>query len=79
MDYCFLHTIPKNVKNPEDVAFIWNLWTEPYPEDLEDPDAWMEAHYDRVREERSLEVLKYMYDNDCFAPVGLLGACQPAI
>ncbi len=72
-------TIPKNVKNPEDVAFIWNLWTEPYPEDLEDPDAWMEAHYDRVREERSLEVLKYMYDNDCFAPVGLFGACQPAI
>lgn len=72
-------TIPKNVKNPEDVAFIWDLWTDPFPEDLEDPDTWMEAHFDRVRDETSLEVLRYMYDNECFAPIGLFGACESAI
>ncbi|HOJ79462.1 MAG TPA: extracellular solute-binding protein [Clostridiales bacterium] len=82
--YCMIsghnfQTIPKNVKNVEDIAFIWNKWTEPFPEDLEDPDAWMEPHMNNVRDQESLEVLKYMYDNNCGKHVGLFGAVRPAV
>jgi len=72
-------TIPKGVKNIEDIAFIWNKWTEPYPEDLEDPDTWKDAHLDKMRDNESLDMLEYMYDNNCGKSVGLFGSVQAAV
>lgn len=72
-------TIPANVKNIEDVAFIWDKWTEPYPEEEEDPDAWKEPHYNNVRDNESIEMLEYMYENACGKPAGLFTAVQDAV
>ncbi|NMA33843.1 MAG: extracellular solute-binding protein [Clostridiaceae bacterium] len=72
-------TIPLNVKNIDDVAFIWNKWTEPYPEEAEDPDAWQEPHLNNVRDLESIEMLSYMYDNSCGKHAGLFTAVQGAV
>lgn len=82
--YCLVsghnfQTIPKNTKNIEDIAFIWNKWTEPFPEDLEDPDAWQEPHFNNVRDQESIEVLAYMYENNCGKSAGLFSAVQPVV
>ncbi len=76
--YCLIagsnfQTIPKGVENVEDVAFVWDKWTEPFPEDLEDPDTWQDAHLDRVRDTESLEQLAFMYENNCGMPLGIFG------
>jgi len=70
-------TIPMNVNKPEDVAFIWNKWTEPFPED--DPDSWKEAHEDRARDDAYFDVLEYMYDNNAYVSVGLWGSVKAAV
>lgn len=72
-------TIPKGVKNVEDVAFIWNAWTEPYKEDLDNPDAWKDGHLDRMRDNESLDMLAYMYENNCAKAAGLFAAVKPAV
>lgn len=82
--YCLVtghnfQTIPKNVKNIEDIVFIWDKWTEPFPEDLEDPDTWKDPHYNNVRDNESIEMLEYMYDNNCGKSGGLFTAVQPAV
>ena len=64
-------TIPANVANVDDVAFIWNKWTEPFEDD--DEDAWKEGHETKFDLE-SYDVLEYMYENDCFASIGLFGS-----
>lgn len=71
--------IPSSVKNVEDVAFIWNKWTEPYEEDLDNPDAWKDGHLDRMRDNESFDTLAYMYDNNCVMPAGIFSAVQDAV
>lgn len=65
-------TIPANVANVDDVAFIWNKWTEPFEDD--DEDAWKEGHETKLRDLESYDVLEYMYENDCYVSIGLFGS-----
>jgi len=67
-DYRFLietpnyKTIPKNVKNPQDIAFIYNKLTEPYPGD--DKDSWKATYEPNLCDKESMETLDYMYKNN---------------
>ncbi|MFA6698040.1 MAG: hypothetical protein WCS08_06615, partial [Eubacteriales bacterium] len=61
-----------NVANVDDVAFIWNKWTEPFEDD--DEDAWKEGHETKLRDLESYDVLEYMYENDCYVSIGLFGS-----
>ena len=69
-------TIPSNVTSPEDIAFIWDMWTEPFPEDLEDPEAWKNAHIDHFRDTESMDTLRYMWDHPTGTLVGLFGSIK---
>ncbi|HZK33795.1 MAG TPA: hypothetical protein VFD33_00610 [Bacillota bacterium] len=66
-------TIPNNVTNPEDIAFIWDKWTEPFEEDLENPDSWKEAHEEKLRDDESIDILEYMYEENAYVPIGIFG------
>jgi len=59
-----VNTIPMAVENPEQVAMVWDRWTDPFPEELEDPDYWLSAFQPRVRDEESLDTLRYIWDNN---------------
>lgn len=58
-----VYAIPAGVKNPEQVAMFWERWMAPFPEDLEDPDHWVPGFAPRVRDEESLNTLRYIWEH----------------
>lgn len=60
----FPFVIPRGVEHPEQVAMIYDRWTEPFPEELEDPDFWFLPYLHRVRDEESVNTMRYSLQND---------------
>ena len=58
---CF-EVIPVTVKNPEEVAIIWDYYTDPFPDD--DPDAWMQVYETAADDRESLETIRMMQDRN---------------
>lgn len=73
-----MDVMPAGIRDIEEVAMVWNAWTEPYPEDLDDPDAWRAGYGQRVRDSRSLDTLEYMWDNNIMK-LSLFGSFQSAV
>lgn len=53
-------TIPETVEDKEDIALIYNLRTEPLPD--EDPDDWRIYYEDRVTDSDSVSVIEMLQD-----------------
>ncbi|MBT9138837.1 MAG: hypothetical protein DDT31_01414 [Syntrophomonadaceae bacterium] len=58
-----VETIPMGVENPEHIALFWERWSAPFPEDLGDPDYWVPDFAHRVRDEESLDTLRYIWEH----------------
>jgi len=50
-----LTVIPSTVKNPKEVAFIYDLYTEPYPDT--DPDSWKEGYEADADDAETIETI----------------------
>lgn len=59
-----VHSIPVGVKKPEQVAIFWERRSAPFPEDLEDPDHWVPDYAKLVRDEESLDTIRYIWENN---------------
>jgi len=57
-------TMPVGVENPEQVTTFWESWVAPFSEDLEDPDYWVPAATAYVRDEESLNTLRYIWEHN---------------
>ena len=55
-------TMPEAVKNKEDIAFLYNLRTEPLPD--EDPEDWKIYFEDRVMDAQSIDVVEMLQDEN---------------
>ncbi|NLK21032.1 MAG: extracellular solute-binding protein [Epulopiscium sp.] len=54
--------IPSSAKNPEEIAFAFNLWNEPIP-GYDDSEDWKNSFYPAYRDERAVdETLSMMHD-----------------
>lgn len=60
--------IPAATKNPQDVAVIYDERTDPFPEDLADPDKrwdrWNEGYLNNLRDVESLETILRIQDEN---------------
>jgi len=64
-EFTFL-VMPSNVKNPQDVAFVYDKMTDPYPGQTEEEkyEAWRDGMLNGLRDEESLKTYEMLYDRN---------------
>jgi len=52
--------IPSAVKKPEEVAVFYDKYTDPFPDDEEDPDGWKESFLSNARDMETVDITMQM-------------------